>query len=168
MTDMDPQTLTQVSLQIFERWVAFAMGKEQLQGFTLKNPTGRYASSIRRKQVGPYRIVIDTNDKMAPEAVILEEGHSAIDLKRKLNPGKVYKMHRGQKGQYGSAGHGSPVYAPRKKNIWGEVRSRGAAGFARMPTHITAENMSSWVIPPMPAYSPAAHLVDLLRRGAFR
>lgn len=170
-TDLDPQTLSAVSYTIFQRWVAFAMGKEQIQGFQLKHPTGRYASSISRRTYSPYRIAIMSDEKMAPEGVFLEEGHGEIDLKDKLQRGRTYPMHRGQKGSFGSAGYGSPILSrskgDRRKNIWAEPRSQGFSGFAKVPETITAENANSWIIPPMPAYSPAAHLVDLFKRGAF-
>lgn len=168
---MNPQELTQVSLMVFERWVAFAMGKEQLQGFKLKHPTGRYASAISRKNSGPFKVAIIADETQAPEGVFLEDGHGAVDLKKKLVAGRAYKMHRGDEGHFGSKGYGSPILsrssADRRKNIWAEPRAAGSSGYARVPTHITAENAQSWIIPPMTAYSPAKHLVDLLRRGAF-
>ena len=104
--------------------------------------------------------------------MFLEEGHVEVDLKKKLVAGRAYPMHRGEPGAYGSQGYGSPILSrskgDRRRNIWAEPRAKGASGIARVPTEITAENARSWIIPPMPAYSPAKNLVDLLKRGAFK
>lgn len=169
MTDMDPQTVTAVSREIYRRWVDFALGRSKLGINTLMHPTGRYASSIQFKRWSATKISVFTDDNLAPEAEILEHGHGPIDLKKKLQPGKAYPMHRGREGQFGSAGYGKPVLnrtvAGRMKNIWARPRARGFTGFARVPTKITAANATSWIIPRMPAYAPAQYLVDLIRQA---
>lgn len=163
-TNLDPQMLTEVGLEIYKRWVAFAMGEESINGKSLDHPTGKYAASIHFRQVSKSRVAIfSESPKTVPEADILETGHGAVDLKKKLQAGRVYPMHRGQKGAYGSAGYGPPVPLPGRKSLWAEARSMGRSGAARVPTKITPENANSWIIPVMPAYSPAKHLADLYR-----
>lgn len=164
MTDLDPQTLSAVGVAIAQRWISFAMGSSDLGGKTLAHPTGRYASSIQFRQTGVARVAIVANEKRAPEAAVLETGHKPIDLKQYFPEGVTIPMHRGVPGQYGSAGYGAPILdntaAGRRKNVWAKPRAQGATGFARMGT-------TGWIIPAMPAYSPAAHLVDLMRAGTF-
>lgn len=178
LTDFDPQTLTQVGLRVYEQWVSFAMGRTQLQSRQLQHPTGRYASAISRQPKGPYRVAIIADEQKAPEALFLEEGHDPVDLKKKLTGGRAYPIYRGSKtgtsgGGYhwSGGGYGPPVRNPSqkafKRNIWGVVRSSGNTGIARVPTKITPQNAHSWIIPRMVAYSPAAHLVDLLKKRAF-
>lgn len=164
MTDLDPQTLSAVGLAIAQRWISFAMGSSDLCGKTLAHPTGRYASAIQFRQTGVARVAIIANEKQAPEAGVLETGHKPIDLKEYFPEGVVIPMHRGAQGQYGSAGYGAPILdnskGARRKNVWAKPRAQGATGFARM-------SQTGWIIPAMPAYSPAAHLVDLFRAGSF-
>ena len=165
-TDLDPETVTAVGLEIFKAWVDFAMGKSDLGGKRIMHPTGRYASAIQFKKTGIARVAIIVNETTAPEAGILETGHKAIDLKQiAALQGRSLPMHRGQKGSYGSAGYGPPALGGGKRGakMWAKSRAQGFTGFARVPTHITAENADSWIIPPMAAYSPSGFLVDMLR-----
>lgn len=176
-TDYNPQQLSAATVAIYEMWVKFAMGGEQLGGHFIKHPTGRYASSITRRQYSPTRIAIIANEKVAPEAAILELGHEEIDLKESLQKGKAYPIHRGAKSgtssggySWSGRGYGQPQLQPgsRRKSLWAKPRAQGRTGFARIPTHITAENQNSWIIPPMPAYSPAGHLVEILKAANGR
>jgi hypothetical protein len=159
ITDMDPETITAVGLKIAEKWIRFALGAETLGGKMLMHPTGRYASSIRFQQTGQARVAIIADEKKAPEGAILEEGHGAIDLKQTMF-GKTIPLFRGTPGQYGSAGYGAPILDTtpmgRRKNVWAQPRAQGYTGMRTV-------GRSGWVIPPMPAYSPAAHMVDLLK-----
>lgn len=172
VTDMDPQMLTAVSLEIFRMWVDFAMGKSAIGGKSLMHPTGRYASSITINRISETQIAIMSDDDMAPEGHYLEVGHKEVDLKKIMQPGKAVPMHRGAKGAYGSKGYGKAVLnrtpAGRASNIWAKPKARGSTGFARIPTKITADNMNSWIIPAMPAYSPAEQLAALIRQKASR
>jgi len=166
MTDLDPQSVSEVGKEIFKAWVDFAMGKTDLGGKRLMHPTGRYASAIQFKKLGVAKVAIIVDSNLAPEANILEEGHKAIDLKQLLTAGRSYPMHRGAAGAYGSAGYGAPSLGSGKRGakMWAAARGQGFSGYARVPTKITAENADSWIIPAMPAYRPAAHLIDLLRQ----
>lgn len=164
-TDLDPQALSDVGLRAFQLWVAFALGEDDIGGKVLKHPTGRYASSISFRRYGQSHVAIISDEKLAPEGVILEKGHGAIDLKNYLRRGRAYPMHRGGAGEWGSAGYGAPVLAAtaaarrtgKRRNIWGQVRAAGFSGFASV-------GKTGWVIPPMPAFSPAQHLSDLIKQ----
>lgn len=164
MTDMDPATLSAVGVKLAAKWISFAMGMSELGGKMLMHPTGKYASAIQFKQVDASRIAVIANEKQAPEAGILEEGHDAIDLKQYLAQGMSIPMHRGTPGQYGSAGYGAPILdntpGGRRNNVWAAPRAQGSTGFKRV-------GLTGWVVPAMPAYSPAAHLVSLLKAGTF-
>lgn len=164
-TDMDPDMLNEVGLHIFQEWIAFALGKKELGGHMLMHPSGKYASSIQFRRYGKSRIAIYTDDAFAPEAQWIEEGHRRVDLKEdpKLR-GRTLVMHRGGKGDYGSAGYGDPVMSSsRRKSIWANVREQGFSGFATVPSHTTPENANSWIIPRMEAYAPARILADMVR-----
>lgn len=169
VTDASPDEITAIGLAIYERWVAFALGKADINGQMIKHPTGRMASAIRFVGKGPGHVAIILDENMAPEGRWMEVGHGKIDLKKLMRPGQVVPMHRGQEGAYGSAGYGSPVFnstlGGRAKNVWAVPRAQGQSGFATIPTKITAENADSWVIPAMPATSPAMHLAEMARRG---
>lgn len=149
-TNLDPQTLTLVGKEIFKKWAQFALGKTPLGGHTLESPTGRYASAISFRQYGASHVAIIADEKKAPEAAILETGHRSVDLKQYLNQGQSYPMHR-------ATPNFSPTLAKMSKKstaMW--AMGQSFTGFARV-TDV------GWVIPAMPAYSPAKHLVDLMR-----
>ena len=158
-TDLSPDELTDVAMEIYKKWIAFSLGLDDVAGYKVMNPTGRMASSIRveGRSINHIAIVAD-----APEAEILEEGHEAIDLKQKLIAGRAYPMHRGT---------GVPVFNPtfagRAANVWAAPKAEGFNGVARIPTEITPENAGSWIIPAMAAWSPARHLADMARNGEF-
>lgn len=171
-TDMAPDEISEVGFIVMTKWIAFALGHETLNGKRVGHPTGRYASSIRVEGRGPNHIAVVADEEIAPEAGILEAGAPAIDLKQKLQVGRAYPMHRGAAGMFGSKGYGVPVvassFSARTKNIWATPRAHGFSGVARVPTEITSENQSSWIIPAMPAWAPAEFLAEQLRRGAIR
>jgi len=171
MTDMDPDTLSEVGAKMAQRWIDFAMGRKALGGRMLMHPTGRYASAISFRTYGVSRVAIVVNENVAPEAHFLEVGHGPIDLKKYFAMGTLIPMHRGEAGQYGSAGYSSPIedhsrnQRRRKNQIWGVVREQGKSGRAVMS--MTSSTGKNWVIPPMAAFSPVAHLLELLRQGEF-
>jgi hypothetical protein len=162
-TNLDPQTLNAVGLHVAKLWISFALGGMKLGGKVIARPTGRYASSISYRRYGAAHVAILSDETFAPEAAILETGHPQIDMKEHLKRGSSIPMHRGLPGHYGSAGYGSPFHAgtPRQRrlgqrySIWGQIRSAGFSGFASVGS-------TGWIIPPMPAYSPAKFLADLI------
>jgi hypothetical protein len=140
-TDLPPEGVTQIALEIYARWVDFAMGGSAIGGRRLISPTGRYASSIQYKQEAEHVVAIVADENIAPEAAYIEHGHGAVDLKTRLQSGKAYRMNR-------STG-AAPSMSPK---MWGEMRRAGNTGFASFGPNSAPD---SWVIPAMQAYSPA-------------
>lgn len=176
-----PSEITAVGFQVMKKWIAFALGRDEIAAQRVDHPTGRYASSIRMEQLGPLHVAIIADEEIAPEAAVLEGGHGPIDLKQ--FGGRAVPLHRGQPGAYGSAGYGAAslvskptsrrasgvsVVRPGARRAWAEARSQGDTGIRRIPSKITAENSSSWIIPTMNAWSPAFHLAEMIRQGEFR
>lgn len=157
-TDLDPDELTEVGLAVMQAWIKFASGMASIHGHRVENPTGRYADSIRLEQRSPNWIAIVADEKIAPEALYLETGHKAYDMKAAF-PGRVFPMHRGSGGILNS------TFGGKSPSMWAASRSMGMNGFARVPTHITPENAGSWIIPAMPAWSPASYLAQMVREG---
>jgi hypothetical protein len=126
------------------------MGATAIGNKRLVYPTGRYAASIEYRQEGETSIAIVAS---APEADIIEQGHAAVDLKSKLQHGKAYRMHRRTGATPGTSlrrvGAGPASLKPR---MWAELHQRAATGFASIGANSPAD---SWIIPAMPAYSPA-------------
>ena len=163
-TSADPATLNDIGIEIFRLWVEFALGARRLGGKMIAHPTGRYAASLSYRRYGESRVAIIADERIAPEAGILETGHGRVDLKQKLQMGRTYPMHRGT---MGAATPGMSVRAPGGKvsrishrgaaGMWATARESGFAGFATVGT-------AGWIIPAMPAYAPArilAHLAAL-------
>lgn len=149
-TNLPPDQLSQLAVEVFAHWVEFALGQRALGNKRLVYPTGRYAASIEYRQEGEASIAIVAS---APEAEILEQGHGAIDLKTKLQHGRAYPMHRPVGAVPGvrlrRIGAGPPSANPR---VWAELHQKTASGFASIGPNSPAD---SWIIPSMPAYSPA-------------
>jgi hypothetical protein len=161
-TDIDPQSLSEIGLAVYEMWVSFAMGRETLGGFRIESPTGKYAASISYRKTGVSKITIAQDETAAPEGRWLEEGHAAIDMTQIPSyRGRV--LSRTQM----TANRG------RRKSIW--ATAQGGSDFVQVPLSRasidpgrlnTSGTDAAWVIPAMPAYSPAAHLADLARNVA--
>jgi hypothetical protein len=166
-TDLSHDSLTRVGLEIFRMWVDFAMGGLEINGKRIAHPTGRYASAIRIDSKGPGHVAVIVDEWRAPEAAIIESGHGAIDMKRYLEPGRVYPMHRGGAGPFGGGG-GAPRFdrstRALRNNIWAQIRGTGFSGFAATPKAGEARPMSGWIIPPMAAYAPAEYFSNLMRK----
>ncbi len=155
--------VSQIAVEIFVRWVDFALGNTALGNKRLVYPSGRYAASIQYRQEGAATIAISAT---APEADIIEYGHRAVDLKTKLTMGKTYKMHRPTGYTPGTRLRrigASP--ASMKPQMWAELHASEASGFARLGPNSPP---GSWIIPPMMAYSPAMVLAAQAQREADR
>lgn len=162
-TNLPPDQLSLLATEVFTRWVEFALGQRALGNKQLVYPTGRYAASIEYRQEGESSIAIVAS---APEAEILEQGHDAVDLKTKLQQGRAYLMHRRSGATPGTSlrriGSGPPSTKPR---IWAELHQQTASGFASIGPNSAPD---SWIIPPMPAYSPAMILAAQAQTAALR
>lgn len=149
-TNLPPDQLTQIAVEVFAKWVEFALGAIALGNKRLVYPTGRYAASIEYRQEGETSIAIVAS---APEAEIIESGHGPVDLKTKLQHGRAYPMHRPVGVTPGTRlrriGAGPPSLKPR---IWAELHQQTESGFASIGPGSAPD---SWIIPAMPAYSPA-------------
>lgn len=165
-TNLPPEAVTQIGIEIFARWVEFALGQATLNGRRLVYPTGRYASSISFQRTGAASVSIVADEAIAPEAAVLEYGHGSVDLKTRLRPG-TYPMKR----PHGGAAHqsatgllrrgsGPPSLKPR---MWAEIRQREASGYASISPDSPP---GSWIIPPMVPYAPALTLAAMARAMA--
>ena len=166
-TDLPPEDVTRISVELFAKWMMFALGWDSLGGRRLVYPTGRYAASLRYEQRGESTVAIVADENVAPEALWLEVGHGAFDMKTvKSLEGRAIPMHRAPGGsvhlartglrRIGAPHHGQP-------SMWAEVRRAGASGFASFGPNSDPE---SWIIPAMPAYAPARVLAELGARLA--
>ena len=139
ITSSSPQFINEISLYLFNLWKEFAEGKTSLNDRRIEHPTGRLAASLRITGNAETTITISATAK---HALFLELGHPAIDLKKKLQWGRRYPMHRGAR-QF--TGYSAPV----------PLSKKGPA--------------LAWVIPPMRPYAPAEYLaklaVKLLEQG---
>jgi hypothetical protein len=148
-TDLPPALVTKLSIEIFAKWVDFALGHTSLGGKRLVYPSGRYAASLSYQQEGEATVAIVAS---GPIAEILELGHGQVDLKARLRPGR-YRLHRPPGATPGTRlrriGSGPPGF---KAKLWAEIRSREFSGFASLSARSPP---GSWIIPPMHAYSPA-------------
>lgn len=161
LTNMAPQEVTRLTLEVYKRWMDFALGLSTLNGHRIVAPTGRYAKSLQVRWEDGIAVGVIADPSIAPEAAMIEHGHAAVDLKTKLAHGRPYPMHRaGPAPRIGGGPNGV------RSRLWSQIRSRTNTGYASIGPNSPA---NSWIIPPMPAYSPsatlAAMLADEVRRG---
>jgi hypothetical protein len=155
-TDLPAWAINQISLEIFRMWVSFAEGGEPLGGRKIAYPTGRYASSIRSQTMGVATVAIMADENIAPEAAWIESGHKPYDMKKALMRGRGYPMHRPPgEGNFGTRRLGYTGPISRRRTMWAAARSSEFSGFASIGPNSPAD---SWIIPEMPAYSPALNL----------
>lgn len=142
-TNLGPGELNRLALEIYKQWVAFALGERDLGGRTLKFPTGKYAASIKIRKDSDSSYCVFADDSL-PEAGILEVGHPRFDLKTKFQKGRAYPMHTGALG--------------------GRGELSGTAGYTNFNGYASiGPNSTGWILPTMPAYSPAKILAQLAR-----
>lgn len=176
-TDLDPDTLTNVAMETYRLWLQWALGEAQIGGKVLKHPSGRYAAALSWKRIGASHIAIIADETIAPEAQWLEEGKAQTDMKAAM----LGKGHT----RTSASGHRYRVIPIRKtsrpprfdiasivgSNAGERVPAGKAKMWARPRPHTNADHFatmsdkpgaSDWMIPAMPAYSPAALLAQLL------
>ena len=179
-TDLDPMALTELAIVTFQKWVSFALGKESIGGNRLMHPTGRYAASMSYKQTGVSTVAIIADEKLAPEGGWIESGRAGFSLKDKMLQGKnvrrskagyLYRWIPINKGT-DSLAHAFRVkaHSPVSKQIWASIREKAGKGNVEFALMSNKPGSASWIIPPMPAYSPAKILADAIREqyGAGR
>jgi hypothetical protein len=177
-TDLDPSALTEVAMETYRLWLAFALGNGEIGGKTLAYPSGRYAASISWKKEGAAHIAIIADETIAPEAKWIEEGRAQVDMKaamlgkgntRTSSSGSRYRAIPIRRNAVppkfdvgdivtSNAGERLPV---RTARMWSKPRQR--VNLDHFATMSDAPGSSPWVVPAMAAYSPAAILADLIR-----
>lgn len=191
-TDLDPEALTDVAAMVYRAWLAFALGQGEIGGQVLKHPSGRYAASMSWKKTGEAAVAIIADETIAPEAGWIEEGKTSADMKAAmLGKGNTRTSKAGYRYRVipmrrdattpsadilgdivtTKAGETLPVRAAR---MWARPRWRSNPSSRRtVPPGIVPSpfvtmtdkpGSSPWVVPAMPAYSPAAILADIIRR----
>lgn len=172
-TDLDPAGVTRVATEIFAMWLDFALGKGALNGKKIHYPSGKYAASIQFKQIGVSTIAIVADETVAPEALWLEIGHRAYDMKQTVGAiGRRVPLHRVPGGPVhanltgGLRRLGAPYGSVKpgvRPSMWAEVRGGEFSGFASIGPNSAPD---SWIIPAMPAYAPAHTLAAIAQRMA--
>jgi hypothetical protein len=164
-TNLPPEAVSAIGVEIFLMWLSFALGETSLNGKKIHYPSGKYAGSLSLRQVDESTVAIVADEGVAPEAAILETGHRSFDMKTVgALSGRAIPMHRPIGTTPGTSlrrvGAGPPGLRP---SMWAEVRQRSGSEFASFGPNSSPD---SWIIPPMPAYSPALTLAAMARRMA--
>jgi hypothetical protein len=162
MTNLPPAEVNRITLEIYARWLQFALGQRALGGRMLVAPTGQYARSIQVQYEDGIAVGVIADPSIAPEAAILETGHQAVDLKTKLQHGRAYPMHRNI-GRL-SMGQRAQMWSEFRTRT-GKVRTRTNTGYASIGPNSAPD---SWIIPAMPAYSPSLALSEMAAAMAKR
>ena len=140
-TNLSMEYVNEIAAEVFAEWAAFAAGKTAANGQVLMHPTGKYASTLSMRQTGEASIAIVADPKIDIVAWLMETGHGSVDLKTK----KSF--------QQGRVLHSA---------MWAYPSRRFPNGG---PPFVTV-GATGWVIPPMPAYSPARTFALLAARLA--
>jgi len=192
-TNLDPEQLTTVAMEIYRQWISFALGRLSIGGKYLKHPTGKYASAISWKKTGAYKVTVMADSNIAKEVDSIENGAPAYNLKDTMLAAKSkvgadghrYRIVRmPDKPEYSAETAGMPsagtidsVISSSRSNgrITGQTtKPKRGSGLAKIwgmraertgfKTMTDAPGSSPWIIPARPAYAPAKILSDLLRQ----
>jgi hypothetical protein len=155
LTDMPPQEVSRITLEIYAKWLDFALGRTILNGRRIVNPTGRYARSLQVRWEDGIAVAVIADSAVAPEAAMIEHGHASVDLKTRLAHGRAYPMHRST-GMMPRVGGGP---SGQRAGVWSQLRTRALTGYASIGPNSAPD---SWIIPAMPAYSPASTLAAMI------
>ena len=164
-TNLPPEAVSRIGVEIFTAWLAFALGEDSLAGKRLIYPTGRYAASLSIKQVDASTVAIIADESVAPEAAILETGHRRFDMKTVTSlKGRAIPMHRPVGETPGTKlkriGGGPPGLKPQ---MWAEVHASTRSGFASFGPNSPPD---SWVVPAMASYAPGLTLSIMAKKMA--
>ena len=177
-TDCDPDTLTEIAMETYRRWLEFALGKDEIGGRILAHPSGRYAASMTWSRQGEAMVAITADEKIAPEAKWIEDGTAGANMKTiMLGGGKTKVSKDGHRyrvipirrtPQTPSFDMGSLVgnkqgeRLPLKTSrLW--ARPAWHTNASKFVTMSDKPGSAPWIIPPMAAYSPAAILAGMIR-----
>ena len=73
-TNLPPEGVTRIAVELYLLWMDFALGKGFLNGKKLHYPSGRYASSISYRQYDEVTVGILADESVAPEAACFAPG----------------------------------------------------------------------------------------------
>ncbi|MHB1955098.1 MAG: hypothetical protein ACYCOU_15280 [Sulfobacillus sp.] len=181
-TNLDTDELSEVGLETYRKWLAFALGVETIGGKKLKNPSGKYAESIHMERRSPYLVSIFTDEKSAE---MIEDGRPSYNLRTKMlargartgADGSRYRyipiasMHDPETEDHPfpnsiSPAEGAAYLSKIMSGGSGAVRVGTLWGKAYRPEDIRTMSSNQpyyrWQIPAFRAYSPAKTLADLL------
>jgi hypothetical protein len=160
LSNMVPQEINRLTLEIYAKWLDFALGHSVLNGRRIVSPTGRYAKSLQVRYEDGIAVGVIADSSIAPEAAMIEWGHVSFDMKTRLQRGRAYPMHRtGPPPRVGGGPNGI------RSRIWSQIRARTGTGFASIGPNSSPD---SWIMPAMPAYSPSATLAAMVSDAARR
>ena len=170
-TTLDPEQANEVAMHTFHRWLEFALGRSSLEGKTLKNPSGRYAASLRvenNKQEHYIGIWADADE--APEANWIEYGKQGpTDLKKTMLSAFNSGVHYAKDGSVYRTipikieeWHGAMADSANSFHQIGSAFGANISNFSAKDSDpdvkfrtMSSKKPGSWIIPPMAAYSPA-------------
>lgn len=176
-TDLDPEALSVLAAETYRQWLEFALGKGSIGGKTLQHPSGAYAASISWRKTGTASIAIIADETKAPEAKWIEDGHEPYgDLKDVMLAGQPTSKD-GYRYRVVPISDDAPTPAfdmtKIVSNASGERIPTGTARlWARAKSNVKTSNFrmmtdkpgsADWLLPDMPAYSPAYILSELIR-----
>lgn len=141
-TNLAPEYVTQVGLEIFKQWMEFAQGRGEADGQRIAHATGGYANSISFAQTGVATVAIVADPGVDIAAHYLEVGHERFDLKQTeaFLQGRIF--------------HSA---------MWAYPSKRFPAGDGPAYVQVGA---TGWILPVMRAYAPAKVFAHLAARMA--
>jgi hypothetical protein len=173
-TNLNPEQLTEVAMETYRQWLAFALGQFSIGGKTLAHPSGRYAASISWRRTGAASVAIIADESTTPEAGWIEEGHAAFDIRAKMLKGRPFRRIPIRKDGSLPANStpqiienrlGGRLSKPQAK-IWATPRPAvDAVRWVTMSSNPrNGKGQPAWIIPAMAPYAPAKILSDLIAK----
>jgi hypothetical protein len=182
--NLPQEEFTELAVDLFRKWAEFALGISDLGGGRKIVPhTLTYYSGLQYKQVSPSLIVLSNLSKTAN---VIEKGHPAIDLKIKMlaerglesrvihlpeaysgavmggvsqieswqNRSQLRSPFSSSSIQFKSTSNGLVPEIGPTNGIWKHYSNN--SGFYTISQH-----SQGWIIPALPAYSPAKLLAAM-------
>jgi hypothetical protein len=182
-TNLNPEEITEIAVSVFKQWLEWSLGKGSLGGKTIMHPSGRYAASLSWRKTGVASVAIIADESIAKEALFFETGTVAHSMRDSMLGSRMTK--RGADGyryrvipirkDSASPGIGAALAAV-VGGAKGQHMSKGFKKIWAAPVPYTnpgeyvtmsdKPGSSDWMVPAMPAYSPAAILASLIGKAA--
>lgn len=183
-TNLNPQQLTTVAVEVYKHWLEFALGRASIGRGVLKHPSGKYASSISWKRTGQYQVTIIADTDIAKEGEWIERGAKGFNLKEIMLGQKSKISKKGYRYRTvmlppdldNDLGAGAMMSAgPIESFVTGSANGQHVKkSFAKMwskpikrtrfKTMSDKPGAAAWQIPPRPAYAPAKIFANLLQQ----